>query len=185
MIILLGKGLIEGKSVKKGTAAWTLDRWSWGPNFGIGFDFKITKNFPPNQVHNLFHLTATGRDCDSPSTCWKGKFQKGDRIPAIFFIDKGKEGIWMHVTLTNRGNEQDSFDQKIQIHQWYKVQLEQKDKKFIITIDGNEERIFETESTVFHNVTWYQSDPWYNSIGDNIELKNLGIDMNSLAILKT
>jgi len=114
------------ESVRKGFVAGTIDHY--GPNYMISFDFKIMRTLP-HDWHNLFHATATGRDCDNTSGCQEGKFTKGDRIPGVWFIGHESSGLWMLVALTNRGNQEDYLDKNIQINQLYKVQLQQKGKK--------------------------------------------------------
>ena len=147
--------------VSKGLVVRTIDRW--GPNYKIGFDFKVVNSIGSG-YHNLLHLTETDNQ--------KPGFKKGGRIPGIWFVNESKR-LKFHVGVTGLRGRQETFETFTEINQWYSIQMEQNGGKFNISIDGEFKQALDVESTEYRNVKWYQSDLWYDSMGNYIQLKKV------------
>ena len=120
---------------------------------------------------NLIHLTRGANTG-----------QYGSRIPSVFLNHNKK--IRVRITnynngLTEHGGYGNIFEHKMNLTQWYTLQLEQRQtgpeaSVFEFSVDGS--RIQESQATLNHqskNVKLYLSDPWYASALDVVEVKNI------------
>ena len=132
---------------------------TWGPNFKFNFDLKITRT---GTWKSLIHLTTGG---NWPST-------PGASLPRVMLnTDGGKTGISVGVHMTTHFRA-DGYG-PMEMNKWYNIDIEQKDGKFSLTVDGELQWTLNSGSAVYKNVQWWQSDPWYRSAGEMAEMKNL------------
>ena len=149
---------------------------TWGPDFTLAFELRInspTSEISPTAWYNLFHFTANDRDC-----C-----EYGDRLPSVYLRKStvNANGWQFHTSIRMPPLKTGSLSEMV-IGQWHKIKLawkenEKKDEAiFTETIDGKVLESWKTEPTQYHNVKWYQSNPWYPSAGNLVNLQNFTIE---------
>ena len=148
---------------------------SWGPNFKIIFDLKVTKT--PNGDHNLLHFT-TGKDNDGPGTrvpgVWLRPNKSNSFTQALFNLISGNTTT-MLVDINMSVKKE--FVYSLVLNKSYNIELVQEYGWFYIHVDGK--RVWShstyTGTAIFKDVQWWQSSNFSPSAGNVAELKNIQV----------
>ena len=153
----------------------------WGPDYRIEFDLKLPSANPIPNSHNWYsflRLTTKDEDCSD----------FGCRLPSINFPGRrypDSQPIMVVYITQSEGQDQRHKAIYLKFDQWYNVQLDHRvlpDRShgvFTVSVDGtvmwrqNTVGINENPAIAYKNVLWYQSNPWFPSVGDYIEIKCL------------
>ena len=88
---------------------------------------------------------------------------------------------WQFHTSILMSNLKAGTSTEMDIGQWHKIELALKkngknEAEFTEVIDGKVTGNWKAQPAEYHNVKWYQSDPWHYSVGHHITLQNFTID---------
>merc|ERR1712157_459488 len=127
--------------IQKNNLVQTLD--TWGPDFNIKFDMRIVKL--PTGWHNILHYTTVGNQ---------------NRIPGLWLNSK-KGRPYIHIVMGKHNK-----DITLEMNKDYSINLVARKGVFYVHVNVSGLWKVKTGTTVYRNVKYYMSDPWYASAVD-------------------
>jgi len=156
-------------NVKKGQLLAVIPEW--GPNFRVSFDLKI--HSMGDAWANVFHFTATGKDCCAV----------GDRTPALWTSGAGNYLYFCSNVVDNGDYCKTTAAGAFLLDTWYKIEIEQKFEAYqwrysvkVVGL-GTIANVINTKPGKWNNVALYASDPFYPA--SNAVIRNLNIISSS------